>query len=868
MMPLRRARSESVELQRDETKRAIRTWQLLSRVGVCSVVAVVLSMQLWRLSWTPTYRFAGMAILVSAGLLFRHRQHFRRDASNKKTLASQLLWFPGYLASASLIAFATGAFSHSLAVMTLGCVFAIGRILASYVDPDRWRVIAPGWAVLFLLCIPSSHTWQVWETLQQVATEQLDVWGVLYLNQGNTIVWIESGTELSLSPNTWLSGYLFFLVTVCLFAWLRLPLAMTVPLLVVAFLLTQALTFSRILMEGWLIHIELANIWLTSEAVLCGGLWLLSGFLLATLAFVLRFFLAAVDDGSGSAAESLIRLWNRAVTSRLGDLMTNFTGVGRFRSTAGAPTPLKAYFRFLRKYIQTRPAWFLIASAPSVAIITFSVLGLMRSPKVSPEQIANHYSGHVEELLRQNRSESAVYVLTRLHQLQPHAIVPTLQVANHLLIDGKVDEARSLVQPLANQNAAHWKARLWMARSYLLSGDPSQSNVMLSQLSDQQVVEALRYLDINFDVTAGHEEPATHIETARLIAALYQSRHQSEQAARVLREVKAGDPESLIEVARLQKYFGFDDDASISSESILELVRSQPQWPDSVDQALVQAEAWELASQVDKASKTLHAAVIRWGERPELNQAWAELLLRIATAIDWMRSESDLENKEFAKLTATHEHHSEFEAPNHVENVWNEHRIENRLDLLQTIDQLAPTNTDYLRLLAKLLFHGEHLLASGIKEFAKIHVESAIRKKSFPADGHVILGTGFAQLKQWTRAQNHFRSAYTHGERSSSLFNNWAWVITQSSEVNWEHALNLANKAISIAPQSRDALLTRAEIFLELGRHIEAIGDYETVFQDEPHSMEIATKLAVCYEAIGETELAHAFRQTHRPRSN
>ncbi len=190
--------------------------------------------------------------------------------------------------------------------------------------------------------------------------------------------------------------------------------------------------------------------------------------------------------------------------------------------------------------------------------------------------------------------------------------------------------------------------------------------------------------------------------------------------------------------------------------------------------------------------------------------------------------------------------------------------VNSRAEHFRRVKTIDPDNDELLRLAAQFLFSLDAEADAALLALCRTIVEQAIRDNTLPPDVYVILGTGAASQGKLNVGEKYLRTAYDHGVRSSSLLNNLAWVVSQNRSGDLAFALQLVDASIRSDPSSLDAYLTRADIHIALANHLAAIADLERVYATGDHSSEITQRLAGCYEAIGETDIANGLRQRTR----
>ncbi|KLU02930.1 putative transmembrane protein [Rhodopirellula islandica] len=178
------------------------------------------------------------------------------------------------------------------------------------------------------------------------------------------------------------------------------------------------------------------------------------------------------------------------------------------------------------------------------------------------------------------------------------------------------------------------------------------------------------------------------------------------------------------------------------------------------------------------------------------------------------------------------------------------------LKMLQVALQYAPNNPRVLSLVADQVLK---TLESDDKELSKIR--SALVKGSSPGIANFIRGTAALLKGDPDRATLHLKLAAEHLPHSSAILNNLAVAMAEKEDGDLEQALQISEKAIESVSQPNPFFYeTRGQILTKLGKHLEAIPDLERALAEESLANTAHESLAVCFEALGEEELAEEHR--------
>ncbi|GAA5511099.1 hypothetical protein [Novipirellula caenicola] len=179
------------------------------------------------------------------------------------------------------------------------------------------------------------------------------------------------------------------------------------------------------------------------------------------------------------------------------------------------------------------------------------------------------------------------------------------------------------------------------------------------------------------------------------------------------------------------------------------------------------------------------------------------------------------------------------------------------LQLLQQALQVAPNSPRVLSVVV------DRVLGLVDEQDAEISaVRDALIEGTSPGIAHFIQGTT-AMIKDDTeKATMHLTIAAELMPNSAAILNNLAVAMSVREEADLEQALKLSQTAIKqVSLPSPHFYDTRGQILTKLQRYHEAIPDLERALSVPELSTNAHQSLAVCYEAIGEPELAAEHRE-------
>lgn len=176
--------------------------------------------------------------------------------------------------------------------------------------------------------------------------------------------------------------------------------------------------------------------------------------------------------------------------------------------------------------------------------------------------------------------------------------------------------------------------------------------------------------------------------------------------------------------------------------------------------------------------------------------------------------------------------------------------------MLQVALQYAPNNPRVLSLVADQVLK---TLESDDKELGKIR--AALVKGSSPGIANFIRGTAALLKGDAEKATLHLKLAAEHLPHSSAILNNLAVAMAEKNDGDLEQALQISEQAIeSVSTPNAYFFETRGQILTKLGKHLEAIPDLERALAEESLANAAHESLAVCFEALGQEELAEEHR--------
>ena len=178
-----------------------------------------------------------------------------------------------------------------------------------------------------------------------------------------------------------------------------------------------------------------------------------------------------------------------------------------------------------------------------------------------------------------------------------------------------------------------------------------------------------------------------------------------------------------------------------------------------------------------------------------------------------------------------------------------------KLELLGQAVQLNPGNAEVLQRLAAIAGKpGEP------GTIASRTLKSLLSTGQAHPVVHFVLGMNATQTGDMETAMTHLELAYQAGPEVPVTLNNLAYVICQQKNADLDRALKLIDQAIELNPGIPDFFDTRGEIMMKMGQWKVAITELEKALKKLPGRPRLHLKLATCYDAVGDQELASLHR--------
>ena len=179
------------------------------------------------------------------------------------------------------------------------------------------------------------------------------------------------------------------------------------------------------------------------------------------------------------------------------------------------------------------------------------------------------------------------------------------------------------------------------------------------------------------------------------------------------------------------------------------------------------------------------------------------------------------------------------------------------LDLLADAIQCPNTTNQAIDRLSRLSLSMHAAAADAERILRQLRLEGTHGSQVLNLLGmHALLMNRFDKAKPWLEQAN----LQTRG-RDPMILNNLATAIIRSGENSQERALSLANETLALIPNHPDALSTRGEVYVAMGRWPEAIADLTQSLTMRQNNSELHRLLEKAYTGIQDSQMAEEHRR-------
>ncbi len=179
------------------------------------------------------------------------------------------------------------------------------------------------------------------------------------------------------------------------------------------------------------------------------------------------------------------------------------------------------------------------------------------------------------------------------------------------------------------------------------------------------------------------------------------------------------------------------------------------------------------------------------------------------------------------------------------------------LKMLQLALQYAPSNPRVVTLVV------DRVLATVSDDHEQVvALREALVKGTSPGIAHFIEGTAAMMNGDAEKGGNHLQMAAKLMPNSGAILNNLAVAMSTRENPDLEQALKLSETAIQQTPGATPHFFdTRGQILFQMKRYSDAIPDLERALVVASLASSAHKSLAVCYQQIGENEIAQKHRE-------
>lgn len=479
-----------------------------------------------------------------------------------------------------------------------------------------------------------------------------------------------------------------------------------------------------------------------------------------------------------------------------------------------------AWFRwlgdFLKGWVLTRPLRDSPKMIAAILSFLFIALGIFASGGGADDQRQRMWEGQVRNAFVADDYETAELVVQRQLKADPRNNELVLKYAEIKSANDKPDEAAELMRMLVERRRDP-KAAMWLVQKEFIG---KQWNA-LGDEGQKEFGELLELLN--------RDEP-NNLMVKQLYADYLVLNNDLEPAVLLLDDLGRTMPMRGLQAAALARKLGNRTVAERLAKRTLTTVRGLLEKdPGNVLLALAVAQNQLFLDDHKEAIRTLKRSMDKAKDdkaKKQLRQATGDAIVNWIDHLERGEIKSDVERVQV-------------------------------MSLLQTALAVAPNNPRVLRVVADQVLA---TMTNKDKEISKLR--RALVKGSSPGVAHFIRGTGALMLDDYERASKSLKLAAELLPNSAAILNNLAVALFSRGEEYYEEALKVSEKAIEQAVQPTPHFFeTRGQILAALDRHLDAIPDLERALLIKDLQKGAHTRLAECYAAIDEPELAEMHRE-------
>jgi tetratricopeptide (TPR) repeat protein len=473
------------------------------------------------------------------------------------------------------------------------------------------------------------------------------------------------------------------------------------------------------------------------------------------------------------------------------------------------PTPL------VIGWLETRPWRLLMAGIPVVAAIGGAVALRASMREANTDSLMRHYLAAGDACLKSGDAKGAELRYRRAELLLPTDQRPRYGLALVAEKRGDADKATSMMERIADERGE----MSGLANRWLLANMPREN---LDLAARQRLIDRLE--------RAVAFEPA-NAQARLVLAEEYLKAGLRNEALPHLREAAATFPIVRIQMIRLLRSLGRDDEAQIAAVETERLMRERLRTTArDVDARIICALALSHQKRFDEAVRILEEG-LALSEPVAIRRTTSAIFVAWATQLQ----EDNGDPRRILQLTAA---------------------------ALQS----DPSNLGALKLMMDL----SRDAATGDEALAALKGRLAAGESPWLV--HLILGTRMLEIGDTAAGAEHLEQAVRLNPSAAVALNNLAWTLASREPADLKRAEELADQALKLAPANVQIRETRGQIYLKQGRWKEALGDLEAVLPVYSREkilagqlVKVHESLARAYGELGNDEMARRHRELAMP---
>ena len=486
------------------------------------------------------------------------------------------------------------------------------------------------------------------------------------------------------------------------------------------------------------------------------------------------------------------------------------------------------FWRFLRKWIMSRPIPSLLWGFPAVAVFLAVGLLSLAGSRVSRSDLVLRYRMAAAEAAGHEDMKAAALWLERTTLLNPNDPVHQFSLAIASEQEGRHEQARQIMQKLAPEDKiGYGPAHFWIAdhiaRSRQRDRDPAASNRENAPRTDNDQATDDRF---RHHLTAGLKHDPDNIAAREQLGQLELNQGNLPEAIEQLERLVRNDRRSSFVLAQLYVVQGDQERSSdVANAGADYFHRQVKNDPDDVESRIHWARLHAFMEQFGRTVEILSEGMIRRPEPEDMNRLRVELSLAF---LGWAK---------------------------HIKQTQPD-KVALRLNLLQQALKFAPDNPHVLEQLVVLA--GDD---SDEARAAHDALSTALAEGAATPMVHLMLGIAAYKRKEYGQEKHHLRLALAADPQLVVAANNLAWRLANSDPPQLDEALELIEQALRQSPDSPEVRATRGRLYQLLDRTDDAILDLQFALSRLKDRRDIHTALADLYATAGNEDLERLHRE-------